>query len=67
MKAVDFAVAVITGEEAANQALTRIIADIAEPSELSLCFANLSSEAARIGFHRVIQKRLEQTRGWLHD
>jgi hypothetical protein len=67
MKAVDFAVAVITGEEAANQALALIIADMAVPDELSLCFASLSSEAARVGFHRAIQKRLEQTRGWLHD
>jgi hypothetical protein len=67
MKSVDFAVAVINGEDVANRALTRIIADMAEPDELSFCFASLSSEGARVGFHRAIQKRLEQTCGRLHD
>lgn len=62
MKSADFALAVIAGEEAAASSLGRITACTAAPDELSHCLSSLTSEAARSGFLRAIQKQLEQTR-----
>lgn len=65
----NLALATIAGENAAKAALERIASGTADQNELSRAYESLTTgaslddytalDAAVIGFHRVIQKRLE--------
>ena len=69
MPIANLALATIAGENAAKAALERIASGIADQNELSRAYESLTTsasldgyaelDAAVVGFHRAIQKRLE--------